>query len=279
MTASTGTPHSRSGGGAFVWRRVWTVIDKEWAEGRRNKMILWTMALVPLLVVAMILATDYYVYYAEARGQDTGTGEIPVPQQLSHLPPFEALVVQLNDQYMFYLFIIPMMLPVYIAAYSIIGEKQTRTLEPLLATPVSTWELLVAKSVAATTPAVLVTWLSFGALILGLWLIVSPVVFAYSVRPVWLLAMLLLSPLLAFFSVLTGVIVSSRINDPRTAQQITGIFILPIISLSLVVLLGKVFVSVQMMAYAILVTLAVDAVVLYFAVRVFQRETILTRWK
>jgi ABC-2 type transport system permease protein len=278
VTESTGIPHSRSGG-AFAWYRVWAVIDKEWAEGRRNKMILWTMALVPLLLVAMILATDYFVYYAEARGQNTSSGEIPIPPQLSHLPPFEALVVQLNDQYMFYLFIIPMMLPVYIAAYSIIGEKQTRTLEPLLATPVSTWELLVAKSVAATAPAVLVTWLSFGALILGLWLIVSPVVFGYSVRLVWLLAMLLLSPLLAFFSVLTGVIVSSRINDPRTAQQITGIFILPIISLSLVVLLGRVFVSVPMMVYAILVTLVVDAAVLYFAVRVFQRETILTRWK
>ena len=91
--------------------------------------------------------------------------------------------------------------------------------------------------------------------------------------------MLLLGPLLAFLSVLIGVIVSSRVNDPRAAQQITGIFVLPIIGLSLVVLMGKVFVNVPMVLVAAMATLGLDLVVLYIAVRVFQRETILTRWK
>jgi ABC-2 type transport system permease protein len=76
-----------------------------------------------------------------------------------------------------------------------------------------------------------------------------------------------------------GVIVSSRINDPRAAQQITGIFVLPIVGLSLVVLMGKVFVSVPMVLLSGLVTLVVNGVVLSFAVKLFQRETILTRWK
>jgi ABC-2 type transport system permease protein len=104
-------------------------------------------------------------------------------------------------------------------------------------------------------------------------------VFQYAVRPVWILAMLLLGPLLAFLSVLTGVIVSSRINDPRTAQQVTGIYVLPIVGLSMIVLMGRVFVSVQMVLLTALGTLVLDLVVLYFAVKLFQRETILTRWK
>jgi ABC-2 type transport system permease protein len=79
--------------------------------------------------------------------------------------------------------------------------------------------------------------------------------------------------------VLLGVIVSSRINDPRAAQQITGIFVVPIVALSLVVLMGKVFVRVPMVLLAAMVTLVLDLLVLYFAVKVFQRETILTRWK
>jgi ABC-2 type transport system permease protein len=91
--------------------------------------------------------------------------------------------------------------------------------------------------------------------------------------------MLLLGPLLAFLSVLTGVIVSSRINDPRTAQQITGIYVLPIVGLSMVVLMGRVFVSVQMVLLAALVTLVLDLAALYVAVKLFRRETILTRWK
>jgi len=88
-----------------------------------------------------------------------------------------------------------------------------------------------------------------------------------------------LSPLLALLSVFSGIIVSSRLNDPRAAQQVTGVFVVPIIALSLLVLSGKVFVDVPLVLLAALVTLALDAALLYFAVKLFQRETILTRWK
>ena len=264
---------------AGTWRRIRAVIAKEWAESRRNKMLIWSVILVPVMLVGMVLATDYFMLRAVSRGQDIDADEMPVPPELAHLPAEEAMIVQMNEQYMFYLFIIPMMLPVYIAAYSIIGEKQTKTLEPLLATPVATWELLAAKSAAATLPPVVVTWLSFAVLLAGVGIIAPPSVIAYMARPVWVTSMLLLSPLLAFFSVLSGVIVSSRINDPRTAQQVTGIFILPIVGASLVVLAGKVFVSVNMVLATAAAALLLDLIALYFAVRVFQRETILTRWK
>jgi ABC-2 type transport system permease protein len=264
---------------AAQWPRIRTVIGKEWAEARRNKMIVWTTLLVPVVLVAMVLVTDYFLLRADAAGQDTDADELPIPAQLQHLAPFEAFLIQMNEQYMFYLFMIPMMLPVYIAAYTIIGEKQSNTLEPLLATPISTWELLAAKTIAATLPAVIVTWLSFGALLLGLRWVAPPTVYQYAARPVWSVAMLLLGPLLALLSVLVGVIVSSRINDPRAAQQVTGIFVVPIIGLSLVVLMGKVFVSVPMVLLAAAIALALDLAALYFAVRIFQRETILTRWK
>ena len=237
------------------------------------------MALIPVLLVAMILATDYFVIWADAQGKDIDADELPIPEQLDHLPQIEAFLIQMNEQYMFYLFMIPLMLPVYIAAFSIIGEKQTRTLEPLLATPISTWELLVGKSIAATSPAVILTWLSFAVMLVGLKFVVPPSVFVYSVRAVWVLSMLLLGPLLAFLSVLCGVIVSSRFNDPRAAQQITGVFVIPIVGISLAVLAGWVFVNVQMVLYASMIALILDLVMLYFAVKIFQRETILTRWK
>jgi ABC-2 type transport system permease protein len=201
-----------------------------------------------------------------------------IPVELSGLNPSHALLILLNDQFMFYFLLIPMMLPVYIAAYSIIGEKETKSLEPLLATPVSTSELLVAKSLAATIPAVVLTWLSFIVLIIGGYLIMPEPVFLAMIRPVWIVSMVLLSPLLALLSVFTGVIISSRMNDPRAAQQVTGIFVVPILALSLVVLAGKIFLSVWMVILAATIALALDCVVLYFAVKLFQRETILTRW-
>ena len=261
------------------WHRVWAVVEKEWAEIRKNRMILWMMGLLPVLLVGMILGTDYFMLRAAALGQDMDEDEIPIPEQLQHLPPIEAFVIQMNEQYMFYLLLIPMTLPVYIAAYSIIGEKQSRTLEPLLATPISTWELLLGKSISATAPAVVLNWISYAVMLVGLRFVATPAILVYSARDVWIVGMLLFGPLLALLSVLLGVIVSSRMNDPRAAQQVAGIFVIPLIAASLVVLAGIVFLSVQMVLAAAAITLAVDLVVLYFAVKVFQRETILTRWK
>jgi len=279
MSVQSLTPGQGEGPSVFTWPRVQAVIEKEWAEVTKNKMILWSMALIPILLVGMILATDYFMLRVPAEEQEDDISELPIPEQLSHLLPYEAFIIQMNEQFMFYLFIIPTMLPVYIAAYSIIGEKQTKTLEPLLATPISTWELLVGKSVVATAPAVVLTWMSYIVTLVGLRLIASPTVFLYSVRSVWILAMLLFSPLLAFLSVLCGVIISSRINDPRTAQQITGVLVVPIMGVSMAVLAGWVFVSLQVVLYATMVTAVLDLLVLYFAVKLFQRETILTRWK
>jgi ABC-2 type transport system permease protein len=258
---------------------VWAVLEKEWAEIRRNKAILLMMILLPVLIVAMILGTDYFMLRASAAGMDMDEDEMPIPEDLEHLPRIEAFVIQMNEQYMFYLLLIPMSLPVYIAAHSIIGEKETKTLEPLLATPISTWELLVGKSMAAVAPAVVITWLSFIVLLVGLRFAATPVILFYTARPVWIVGMLLVSPLLALLSVLVGVIVSSRVNDPRAAQQIAGVFVVPLIALSMVVLFGVVFISVPLVVYAAMVVLVVDLVALYFAVKVFQRETILTRWK
>jgi len=261
--------------------KVGAIVEKEIADARKNKMILLSMALIPTLLVAMVLGTAFFMLNMET-GDEFSLDEDElnmIPPELRSLDPLHAFLILLNDQFMFYFLLIPLMLPVYIAAYSIIGEKETKSLEPLLATPISTWELLVGKSLAAVLPPVVLTWLSFLVLIMGSLLIMPRPVFLAMIRPVWLVGMGLLSPLLAMLSVLSGVLVSSRMNDPRAAQQVTGIFVVPIIALSLVVLAGKVFLDVWMVVLSAAIVLVLDGLVLYFAVRLFQRETILTRWK
>ena len=257
--------------------KIRAIVEKEIADARKNKMIVISMAMLPILLVAMVLGTAFFML-----NSDDGMGEDEmsiIPAELQDMDPVHAFLMMMNDQYLFYFLLIPMMMPVYIAAHSIIGEKETKSLEPLLATPISVWELLVAKSLAAVVPSVVLTWLSFIVLIVGGYFIMPEPVFLAMIRPVWIVGMALLSPLLALFSVFSGVIVSSRVNDPRAAQQVTGIFVVPIIAFSLVVLAGKVFLSVPMVILAAAITLALDCVVLYFAVKLFQRETILTRWK
>lgn len=260
-------------------KRMNAVVQKEWLDMRKNKMVLIMMALLPVLLVAMILGTTWFMERAPDSEYGPESDGITLPAELLALGPKAGTIILLNDQYMFYLLMIPLALPVYIAAYSIIGEKETRSLEPLLATPLSTAELLVGKTIAAATPAILLTWLSYLLTALGMYFIASPPVFAYLVRPVWAVTMALHTPLYALLSTSAGVIASSRLNDPRAAQQVTGIFIVPIIAVSMAVLLGKLFLNLSWLLWATLALVVVNAGVLWLAVRLFQRETILTRWK
>lgn len=262
--------------------KILAIVEKEVADARKNKMIVISMALLPILLVAMVLGTAYFMLYIEGEMGEAKMDEDDlsiIPAELQDMDPMHAFLMLMNDQYLFYFLLIPMMMPVYIAAYSIVGEKETKSLEPLLATPISVWELLVGKSIAAVVPSVVLTWFSFIVLVIGGYFIMPELVFLALIRPVWIVGMALLSPLLALLSVFSGVIVSSRMNDPRAAQQVTGIFVVPIVALSIVVLAGKIFLSVPMVFVAAAVTLALDCLALYFAIKLFQRETILTRWK
>lgn len=259
------------------WDKIKAVIQKEFQDARKNKMIIWSMALIPLFLVALTLGTDFFILRSSQPMDQSNMGMIP--DQLKSLDPVHAFLILMNDQYLFYFLLIPMMIPVYIAAYSIVGEKETKSLEPLLATPISVRDLLVSKALFASIPSIVLTWISFLILIVGGYFMMPADVFQSLIRPVWIVGMALFSPLLALLSVFCGIIVSSRVNDPRTAQQLTGIFVVPIIALSLVVLSGKIFLNLSMVFLAALIVLIIDLVVLYFAVKLFKRETILTRWK
>jgi ABC-2 type transport system permease protein len=258
-------------------RRIRAIVRKEWLDMGKNKMVLVMMGLLPVLMVGMIVGTAWFM--ARAPDEDFTNGDLALPPELAHLDGKTGTMVLLNDQYMFYLLLIPLALPVYVAAYSIIGEKEKRSLEPLLATPISTAELLVGKVIVAAAPAVLLTWLSFGLTTVGIYLVASPVVFAALVRPVWTLSMALLGPLFAMLSTSCGVIASSRINDPRAAQQVTALFIVPLIGGSMAVLTGKIYLDPEMIVWATAAIAMLNVGVLWLAVRLFQRETILTRWK
>jgi ABC-2 type transport system permease protein len=188
--------------------------------------------------------------------------------------------IYLVNQFLLLFMMMPLMIPVTIAAYSIVGEKTTRSLEPLLATPITTSELLSGKALAAAIPAVLITYASFGLFVLGLFILkISPLVRAYILSPTWFLAILILGPIFSIISVMTSIFVSSRINDPRVAEQISGVVIMPIMVVLLLQLAGVLVINLSFMLSAIASCLLIAIGMVYLGTLFFQRETILTRWK
>jgi ABC-2 type transport system permease protein len=260
--------------------RVRTIIDKEWEEIVKNRMVFWSLVLLPVILTVIFLGVLLFMHLELQRtGRISSNSNSPVPAYLLMYDPNDAVQIMVLNQFLVYFLMTPLALPIYIAAYSIIGEKQTRSLEPLLATPVRTWELLLGKAVAAVIPPVVATWISYSAFTLGARFLVSDVVFGFILSPMWVLAIAFLSPLFALLSVLVGVIASSRMNDPRAAQQWSALFIIPVIAIGMGMMFGVISTSVWTFAVGALATLLLDVAILYAAVRLFEREAILTRWK
>jgi ABC-2 type transport system permease protein len=141
-------------------------------------------------------------------------------------------------------------------------------------------ELLAGKGLAAALPAILVGWASFGIFLLALPLIgVSAAVMHYITGLTWLLAILLAGPLMAIAAVNFAIFVSSRVNDPRVAEQISALLILPVLALLFAQVAGLIVINVLVMLSFIGAMILVDIGLVYLGATIFQRENILTHWK
>jgi ABC-2 type transport system permease protein len=260
-----------------------TIIDKEWAEVFKNRMVLWTMIFLPLIFTILPLVMLYFTGQGMGELGGAETADIPI-EFLSacdaDMTGGECMQIYMVNQFLLLFMMMPVIIPVTIAAYSIVGEKTNHSLEPLLAAPITTFELLAGKSLAASLPAIFVGWASFGFFLLALPLIgITRPVISYIAGPTWLLAVLLAGPLMAIASVNLALFVSSRVNDPRTAEQVSSLFILPILGLMFAQIAGLIVINVPVMLSFIGGMILVDIGMIYLGTTIFQRETILTRWK
>lgn len=257
---------------------VFVILHKEWLEIRQQRGLLFTIVLPPLLFTLLPIAILYGTSHVAA---NSSTSSQPFPNPLfAEMTPQEIGQTIAGMQFSIMYLLIPLLIPSIIAAYSIIGEKTNHTLEPVLATPVRVWELLVGKSLIALLPAVITTWICGGVFIVAIAsFAVSQRVFTTIVSPGWLIAFLLWTPMLGLIAIAVMVAISSRVSDPRTAQQISAWVVVPFLVLIFGQLSGFVILG-PILAVSILVVLVLLAVLtMWFATKIFQREVILTRWK
>jgi len=262
-------------------RKIKTIIRKEWAQVYKNRMVALSIVLMPLLFTAIPLVI---LGVTQGVGADS-LAATEIPEQFSAVCPTdmtggECFRYYIVSSFMLMFMMTPLIIPVQIAAFSIVGEKSTHSLEPLLATPISTLELLAGKNLAATVPAVLATWAGFvlfviGALIIG----GSRRLVGALLDPLWLVAVFVVGPLLAVLSVNFSIMVSSRVNDPRVAEQLSSLVIMPLMLLFFGQVSGFLIINRLVVLLMAAVLLVLDAALIYLAVRMFQREAILSRWR
>lgn len=200
----------------------------------------------------------------------TGAGHHGVPA---------VLLPRVLDAFTFYFVIVAALLPTAIASYSLVGEKVERSLEPLLATPVTDGEVLAGKGLAALLPPVAAVWAAsvlFMALCDELNRGALGRYYFPSATAVLVLAVVV--PLAAVFGVEYSVLVSSRLSDVRPVHQLATLAVLPFAGVYVAAEIGAVTLDRPTLAIIAGALAAVDAVLFAATRATFRREEILIRW-
>ena len=110
--------------------KIKTIIQKEWAEVFKNKMVIFTVVFLPLIMTAIPLGIIWAT--RDTMTADDINTEMPSEMVASMCPgtlsSSECFQVFLVSQFMMMFMIVPVAIPVTIAAYSIVGEKTTHSL-------------------------------------------------------------------------------------------------------------------------------------------------------
>jgi ABC-2 type transport system permease protein len=237
---------------------AFTIAAKELKVLRRKKSIFAYIIIVPLLLV---VSFSNIIQSQVAAGNSS-----TLPLGLESLT--------------FFFVVLAAILPSSIAAYSVVGEKVEKSLEPLLATPTTDGEILLGKSIAAFVPPILSIWAA-ASIFMATMDYITHGLLSYDYFPNWDsgVMLLLLAPLAAMFSIELTVIVSSRLNDVRSANQIGALMFVPFIAVFFAGAEGIVPFNLDNLLIISAIVLITDLALSFVSTSTFNREEILTKWK
>ena len=236
-------------------QKSWVIATKDFNIFLKKKRILYTLIILPLLL------------------------SIGLPLAIAGITKTAEIIVLLNAFSYFYI-ILAYILPSTLASYSILGEKLEQSLEPLLATPTTDSELLFGKVITSFLPCVGIIYAG-SIIFMVLSDLFSYNTIGYLFFPNWSMAFILLLavPLSAVLSIQLNVIISSKVNDVRTANQLGMILFIPFIAVYILLETNVVSLNIINLIAISIILLVADAVLFYINKAIFNRDEILTKWK
>lgn len=243
--------------------KSWIIAAKDFEVFRKKKNIIYTTAIVPLLVAVLISGVVWFTEHKN--GSRMTSAELAIL-----LPAFS-----------FFYLILAGYLPTTLASYSLVGEKVEKSLEPLLATPTTDSEILLGKAIAAFIPPI-AGIIGGSVIFMALMDFVTRSKLGYYFFPNWNAAIVffVMVPIAAILSVEWNVIISSRVSDVRIAQQFGALVVIPLAGIYVSGELNVVNLGVTNNLLTIVAILfVIDIILFYLARATFRREEILTKWK
>lgn len=192
------------------FRRVRAVLFKELREYRHNGNIVYAMTFVPVIFMINPMITIFHVSSSAAASLHRG-------------------------HFLIYLMGIPALVPAILSSYSVVGERDQGTLEPVLSTPVRSEEFLLGKVLAALAPSLAISYFLYGLSVAVIELFARPVVVSAFVKAPDVVAQLVFTPLVAGFSVVVGTSISVRSRDVRVSGQFSALANIPLVAVAVLI--------------------------------------------
>ncbi|KEZ53582.1 MULTISPECIES: ABC transporter permease subunit [Metabacillus] len=218
------------------------IIKKDLRDIIRSKNLFAVLIIIPVLfssvIPAAILSAALFLDLEELAGSDAERMISSFMTQLNR----ESIAFETVEQQFVFLFLnymlpslfllVPIITASVVAANSFVGEKERRTLESLLFSPVSVKTLFVSKIIGSFLPSLLVSLASFvlsGIIINSLgYQLYGQMIFPSAN---WLVLIFWLSPMVSLLTVLLNVLISSRVKTYQEAQNIGGVIVLPVVAM------------------------------------------------
>ena len=232
-------------------RRVRAIVRKELREYRRQGSVVVATAILPLI---FLIQPMFVVFLA------SGTSAATLGQW--HL--------------LLYMLAIPVLAPAVLAAYAVAGERQQGSLEPILTTPIPREEFLLGKALAALAPAMAIAYGVYAVFLACVALFAHPAVAAAVLRVPDIVAQLLLTPLLAAWSIWVGIAISARSSDVRVAQQLSLLANVPMVVLTSLIAFDVIRPTPALGVGLVAILLIVDVAGWWIVAPMFDRERLIT---
>ncbi|MHA1753969.1 MAG: ABC transporter permease subunit [Candidatus Odinarchaeia archaeon] len=245
----------------------------------RSKYIYATVIVMPLIIGVIIPSVMSFLLLQVVYESSPINGGFSIPffpTNLNFLTANELFYIYFINIYSTLMnLIIPIMLPVYIAADSFAGEKERKTIEPLLASPLSDSEILLGKTLTSLIPTLIA---SIFSIVLGI-IVVNVIGFMhfnfiiYPLLPTILLYIIGI-PILSLLSVFSMILVSSKVQKVREATQLGGVVIIPVLALFFLSLTGIVSLDVFTVIIYLLILAVITILIIYVGFKLFKRQNL-----
>ena len=261
-------------------RIIRAIVRKDLRVVRRSRALMTPLIVLPVLLM-IVFPTVFTLLPRMMGGAREAFAEMfrnlpdPVKQQFGGFTEATWIHVVHTQMLAPLMLLVPFMVANVIAADGFAGERERKTLEPLLYTPATDAELFVAKLLAAWIPAVIIAW--GGALVYAVivnivaWPVMQRIFFP---NTTWVVMVLWMAPAFAALGLGGMLLVSLRVRGMQEATQLGGLFVLPVIALVVGEVRGAVLLGPLMAVVIGLLVWAIAAVLLAIGIKGFRRTTL-----